>query len=152
MRTLGRGGRRSVNIWPGFVDALATLLLVVVFVLMVFMISQYFLSSALSGRDEALTRLERDINDLAELLALERWDEAGDRLLLLVNFGEAASFDASEQAWLGESALAWRPLLSTAEARFAGPGSDLAGLALRPGAVVDLPPRCAVLWAAEKEA
>jgi chemotaxis protein MotB len=72
MRTLGRGGRRPVNIWPGFVDALATLLLVVVFVLMVFMISQYFLSTALSGRDEALTRLERDINDLAELLALER--------------------------------------------------------------------------------
>ncbi len=72
MYTLGRGGRRSVNIWPGFVDALATLLLVVVFVLMVFMISQYFLSTALSGRDEALTRLERDINDLAELLSLER--------------------------------------------------------------------------------
>ena len=72
MRTLGRGGRRPINIWPGFVDALATLLLVVVFVLMVFMISQYFLSTALTGRDEALTRLERDINGLAELLALER--------------------------------------------------------------------------------
>jgi chemotaxis protein MotB len=72
MRSLGRGGRRPVNIWPGFVDALATLLLVVVFVLMVFMISQYFLSTALTGRDEALTRLERDINGLAELLALER--------------------------------------------------------------------------------
>ena len=72
MRTLGRGGRRPVNIWPGFVDALATLLLVVVFVLMVFMISQYFLSTALTGRDEAVTRLERNINDLAELLSLER--------------------------------------------------------------------------------
>ena len=72
MRTLGRGGRRSVNIWPGFVDALATLLLVVIFVLMVFMISQYFLSVALSGKDEAMIRLERDINGLAELLALER--------------------------------------------------------------------------------
>jgi len=72
MRTLGRGGRRSVNIWPGFVDALATLLLVVIFVLMVFMIAQYFLSIALTGRDEALTRLERDIAGLAELLALER--------------------------------------------------------------------------------
>ncbi len=72
MRSLARGGRRSVNIWPGFVDALATLLLVVIFVLMVFMISQYFLSVALTGRDEALTRLERDINGLAELLALER--------------------------------------------------------------------------------
>ena len=72
MYTLGRGGRRSINIWPGFVDALATILLVVIFVLMVFMIAQYFLSLALSGRDEALTRLERDIIDLSELLSLER--------------------------------------------------------------------------------
>ena len=67
-----RGRQRSVNIWPGFVDALATLLLVVIFVLMVFMVAQYFLSSALSGRDAALVRLERQVSELAELLALER--------------------------------------------------------------------------------
>ncbi|MCH8036592.1 MAG: peptidoglycan -binding protein [Proteobacteria bacterium] len=72
MYRLGRGSRRPVNIWPGFVDALASLLLVVIFVLMVFMIAQYFLSVALSGRDDALTRLEREVNDLAELLSLER--------------------------------------------------------------------------------
>ncbi len=72
MYTLGRGGRRSINIWPGFVDGLASILLVVIFVLMVFMVYQYFVSVALTGRDEALTRLERDINDLAELLSLER--------------------------------------------------------------------------------
>jgi len=72
MRSLGRGARRSVNIWPGFVDALATLLLVVIFVLMVFMISQYFLSVALTGKDEAMIRLQRDIQSMADLLALER--------------------------------------------------------------------------------
>jgi chemotaxis protein MotB len=72
MYTLGRAQRRSINIWPGFVDALATILLVVIFVLMVFMIAQFFLSIALSGRDEALSRLERDIIDLSELLSLER--------------------------------------------------------------------------------
>jgi chemotaxis protein MotB len=72
MRTLGRGGRRSVNIWPGFVDALATLLLVVIFVLMVFMIAQYFLSIALTGKDEAMVRLQRDIQSMADLLSLER--------------------------------------------------------------------------------
>ncbi len=72
MRTLGRGGRRPVNIWPGFVDALATLLLVVIFVLMVFMISQYFLSIALTGKDEAMIRLQRDIQSMADLLSLER--------------------------------------------------------------------------------
>jgi len=73
MYVLGRSGtRRAVNIWPGFVDGLATLLLVVIFVLMVFMVAQYFLSAALSGRDAALNRLQREVNNLAELLALER--------------------------------------------------------------------------------
>ena len=80
MYTRGRRGRRSINIWPGFVDALATLLLVVIFVLMVFMIAQYFLSVALSGSNEALTRLEREINDLAELLSLERSANAALRI------------------------------------------------------------------------
>ncbi|MEO3428859.1 peptidoglycan -binding protein [Pelagibius sp. CAU 1746] len=73
MYALGRGGsRRSINIWPGFVDGLATLLLVVIFVLMVFMVAQFFLSVAITGKDEALTRLESEIAELAELLALER--------------------------------------------------------------------------------
>ncbi|HMB76888.1 MAG TPA: peptidoglycan -binding protein [Kiloniellaceae bacterium] len=73
MYALGRGGsRRSINIWPGFVDGLASLLLVVIFVLMVFMVAQFFLSIALTGKDEALARLNSQINELAELLALER--------------------------------------------------------------------------------
>ena len=73
MYTLGRqGSRRTVNIWPGFVDGLATLLLVVIFVLMVFMIAQFFLSVALTGRDQALQRLNAEIDELADLLALER--------------------------------------------------------------------------------
>ena len=80
MYALSRGGRRSINIWPGFVDALATLLLVVIFVLMVFMVSQFFLSAALSGRDEALQRLNRQVNELAELLALERAANADLRI------------------------------------------------------------------------
>ncbi len=72
MYTLGRGSRRSINIWPGFVDGLATLLMVVIFVLMVFMVAQYVLTVGITGKDEALVRLEREINDLAELLSLER--------------------------------------------------------------------------------
>ncbi len=81
MYVLGRSAqRRTVNIWPGFVDALATLLLVIIFVLMVFMVAQYFLSVALSGRDEALSRLQLEINDLANLLALERTANADLRI------------------------------------------------------------------------
>ncbi|WP_282606686.1 peptidoglycan -binding protein [Pelagibius sp. Alg239-R121] len=77
MYSMGRGGaRRSVNIWPGFVDGLASLLLVVIFVLMVFMVAQFFLSVALSGRDAALQKLEREVSQLADLLSLERQENA----------------------------------------------------------------------------
>lgn len=83
MYALGRSGtRRTINIWPGFVDGLATLLLVVIFVLMVFMVAQYFLSTALTGRDEALARLQRQVAELADILALER--AANDDLRLNV--------------------------------------------------------------------
>ena len=88
MYALGRGGkRRAINIWPGFVDALAALLLMVIFVLMVFMVAQYYMSTALSGRDEALQRLEREISELADILALER-DVSAD---LTINVAQLSS-------------------------------------------------------------
>jgi chemotaxis protein MotB len=64
--------QRSDNIWPGFVDALATLLLVIMFLLVMFVLAHVFLSQALSGRDEALERLNNQISELANLLALEQ--------------------------------------------------------------------------------
>ena len=67
-----RSSRGSPNIWPGFVDALAALLMVIIFLLTVFMLSQFFLNELLSGRDEALARLERQISELSDLLSLER--------------------------------------------------------------------------------
>jgi len=72
MLTASRRSRQSVDIWPGFVDALAALLLVTMFVLMVFVLAQFFLGVALSGRDEALAKLDRQVAELAELLSLER--------------------------------------------------------------------------------
>lgn len=73
MAAIGRRSRRrSVDIWPGFVDALSTLLMVIIFVLMVFMLGQFYMGQALSGRNEALDRLNRQVNELADLLALER--------------------------------------------------------------------------------
>jgi hypothetical protein len=54
------------------VDALSTLLMVIIFVLLVFVLAQGFLSVALSSRDRALDRLNRQVAELAELLALER--------------------------------------------------------------------------------
>jgi chemotaxis protein MotB len=63
---------RSLNVWPGYVDALATLLLAVVFLLTIFVVGQFFLSQEITGRDSVLTRLNRQIADLTDLLALER--------------------------------------------------------------------------------
>src|SRR5437879_3523630 len=68
-----RGSRRSsIDIWPGFVDALAQLLMVIIFILLVFTAGQFYLSEALSGRDQALLQLQQQINELGNLLALER--------------------------------------------------------------------------------
>ena len=67
-----RAGRRALNVWPGWVDALSTLVMVIIFVLMVFVIAQTYLSAALTGREEALQRLNQQIAELADLLALER--------------------------------------------------------------------------------
>ena len=53
----------SNNIWPGFVDVLATLLIVIIFVLMVFTVSQIYLNDALTGRDKALQDLRNQINE-----------------------------------------------------------------------------------------
>ncbi len=99
MYALGRGGsRRSINIWPGFVDGLATLLLVVIFVLMVFMVAQFFLSVAITGKDEALTRLESEINELAQLLALERSANSDLRLNVQQLSAELQSSLASRES------------------------------------------------------
>jgi chemotaxis protein MotB len=67
-----RQRRPTIDIWPGFVDALAQLVMVFVFVLLIFTAGQFYLTDALSGRDAALARLTQQVNDLTDLLALER--------------------------------------------------------------------------------
>jgi chemotaxis protein MotB len=58
--------------WPGYVDVLSTLLLVVTFLMSVFMVAQYYVSQEASGKDSALKRLTRQIAELTNLLALEK--------------------------------------------------------------------------------
>ena len=67
-----RRGDRRVDYWPGFVDALSTLLLAIIFLLSVFVLAQFLLSQEISGKDAVLNRLNQQINQLTELLALER--------------------------------------------------------------------------------
>ncbi len=60
------------NYWPGFVDALASLLLVIMFLLSMFVLAQFFLGQEILGKDTALSRLNSRIAELSELLQLER--------------------------------------------------------------------------------
>src|SRR5271156_5165453 len=68
--------RSAINIWPGFVDALSQLIMVIVFVLLIFTAGQFYLTDALSGRDAALQKLTDQLNQLTDMLALERRNNA----------------------------------------------------------------------------
>ena len=76
-----RGGRGGEH-WPGFVDALSSLLLVIIFLLSMFVLAQFFLGQALSGRDAELAELNETIAELTQTLAMEREEAASLRLNL----------------------------------------------------------------------
>ncbi|HXG78875.1 MAG TPA: peptidoglycan -binding protein [Methyloceanibacter sp.] len=67
-----RRGRYQANYWPGFVDMLSTLLLVVTFLMALFMLANFVVTQVASGKDTMLSRLNRQLAELTELLALER--------------------------------------------------------------------------------
>src|SRR5580658_5466221 len=84
----------SVNYWPGFVDALSTMLLVIIFLLSVFMLAQFFLSREVTGKDTALAKLNHQIEELTSLLAMERTAKNDAQS----NFGSlSATLDASKK-------------------------------------------------------
>jgi chemotaxis protein MotB len=92
---LSRGRRfETVNYWPGFVDALSTMLLIIIFLLSVFMLAQFFLSREVTGKDEALTRLNRQIEELTNLLALERGQKGVDDIRIATL---TATLDSAER-------------------------------------------------------
>ncbi|BEV46286.1 peptidoglycan -binding protein [Afipia carboxidovorans] len=72
MATRARRGGTGLNYWPGFVDALSTLVLAIVFLLSVFLVVQFYLSQEVSGKDKALERLNAQIAQLTNLLSLEK--------------------------------------------------------------------------------
>ena len=73
--------REGFNIWPGFVDALTTLLIMLLFVLTVFTAMQIFLGDVLTGRDKTITQLTSQKEDLARQIADEqRRDRKSTRL------------------------------------------------------------------------
>jgi len=71
-----RSRERGIDYWPGFVDALSTLILGIVFLLSVFVIVQFFLSQEVTGKDTALARLNAQLAQLTEMLSLEKVGKA----------------------------------------------------------------------------
>lgn len=69
---LARSRVRGVDYWPGFVDALSTLILGIIFLITVFAVVQFFLSQEVTGKDAALSRLSSQIAQLREMLSLEQ--------------------------------------------------------------------------------
>ncbi len=90
-----RHHRTAINVWPGWVDALATLVMVVMFLLMVFMVAQFYMREALTGRDNQLRRLSGQIGEIADLLSMERQSNADLRVTL-------ARLSSQLQASIGE--------------------------------------------------
>jgi chemotaxis protein MotB len=94
--------RSSIDIWPGFVDALAQLLMVIIFILLVFTAGQFYLSEALSGRDQALQRLQQQVNELGDLLAMERRATADLRVSAADVSAQLASSQAERDRLTGQ--------------------------------------------------
>ena len=78
---LSRSRDSGMNYWPGFVDALSTLILSIIFLLTVFMVAQFFLSQEIAGKDTALARLNAQISRLirAALAGADRQNQSRGR-------------------------------------------------------------------------
>jgi chemotaxis protein MotB len=71
-----RRGESGLNYWPGFVDALSTLILGIIFLLTVFVVVQFYLQQEVAGKDTALQRLNAQIAELTNLLSMEKTDKS----------------------------------------------------------------------------
>src|ERR1700751_4115886 len=87
-----RRNESGFNYWPGFVDALSTLVLSIVFLLSVFLVVQFFLSQEVTGKDKALEQLNAKLAQLNDLLSLEKLGKLNlDEQLSQVRAGLAAA-------------------------------------------------------------
>ena len=106
--------------WPGYVDVLSTLLLVVTFLMSVFMVAQYYVGQEASGKDTALRRLTRQVAELTNLLSLEKGKGKSLEDELTSLQASLASLRADNQRLTGLAGLSGEK-----DARLAGLGREL---------------------------
>ncbi len=101
-----RRAESGMNYWPGFVDALSTLILGIIFLLTVFVVVQFFLQQEVAGKDTALNRLNAQIAQLTDLLAMEKSGKSNlqDQLTQLQASLATATGDRDRYKSLSESA------------------------------------------------
>jgi chemotaxis protein MotB len=126
MATAARRHRRTIDIWPGYVDALAALLMVVIFVLLVFVVAQAMLSRTVSMQDLELAALHREIAELTRQLGLaeEQNDALQDKTSALSSLiselmGEKVELNARLDALTSANAGLEEDLAGLSEARAA---------------------------------
>ena len=126
-RSSRRGGGHSPTIWPGFVDAMTGLLLVLMFVLTIFTVVQFVLRDEITGQQDRLNQLTSEVASLTSALGLER-----DRSAALEGSLEEAGALSDAQAALIASLTAerdaTRTALTEAQARITGFEAQVAGL------------------------
>ncbi|MBP1848889.1 peptidoglycan -binding protein [Rhizobium halophytocola] len=115
---------RSVDYWPGFVDALSTLLLAIMFLLTVFVVAQFILSREITGKDEVLNRLNSQIAELTQLLALEKGNKQ-DMEDQLASLQSSLAQSQSERTRLQELLTNGAGAADTANARVNGLTAEL---------------------------
>lgn len=120
MRALSRR-RRSFDVWPGFVDALTSLIMVMIFLLLIFAVGQAVLSDTLAGKSRALDLINARVVELVKSLSLS--EDAARRQEARI--GELSR--SLEQSQSGERQL--RGELDRAAGREAAQGADIAALA-----------------------
>jgi chemotaxis protein MotB len=115
-----RRSRSTTNVWPGYVDALSALLMLVIFMLLIYVVSQLFLSQTLSDRNSELARLNQRLNEISELLGLEQSKtEAMEQQMLTVqsNFSDSLAQNEDLQERLNASRNQLMQQTADAEAR-----------------------------------
>lgn len=126
-----RRGGNGLDAWPGYVDALSTLLMVIIFVLLVFVLSQAFMTVALNGRSQALDKANQQLSALADALSLERGRTAALQLSVSQLGGELTARTADRDTLarqLADANLAIQAA-TAANARLQGQATEAKGQA-----------------------